>query len=292
MGFLNQREAKPKPKERQPKKAEVMPVEPTRIALKLAPKESKSHTVGVSLQAFHWAKPILVKQSGLRDPQEAYSKFFHALEVSSVFPQLPGADVLKPLFASSIEEFVIRIEFERDIHLHSLATHEGIKLLLSLLSKVSSSRCTLVLAICREIKFDDITCDALRAFISQLDGIVVAVEAEHWSWGREDAFIDVVGGLRAVVHHDTPKLPGLTARNGTPQLHHNKVQRVITRLQGRNLTSWLEHDADRFNYAYTKQDIREVTQRIDGVRAPRKIVIAAHLPHEEALRSIEMFAAQ
>jgi uncharacterized protein YecE (DUF72 family) len=291
MGFLNQREAKPKAKERQLKKVEVQAIEPSQVALRFTPKESKSHTVGVTLQALHWAKPLLLKQSRLRDEYEAYAKYYHALEISCVFPQLPGPELLKPLFASTIEEFVIRLEFERDIHLQALATHDGMKHLLALLSKVSSARYTLVLGLSREIKFDDISCEALDAFISQLDGIVIAIEAEHWSWGREESFINIVSGLRAVVHHDTPKLPGLTARKGAPQMHHKKVQRVITRLQGRNLESWLQHDADRFAYAYTTQDIREVKSRIDSVSAGRKIVIASHLPHEQAFRTAEMFVA-
>src|SRR6476620_1175907 len=104
MGFLNQREAKPKPKARQAKKTEVEPIDTASVALRFTPKESKSHTIGTTLQALYWAKPLLVKQSRRSNVYEAYAQYFHALEVSCVFPQLPGADLLKPLIDSPIEE--------------------------------------------------------------------------------------------------------------------------------------------------------------------------------------------
>ena len=293
MAFLNPRLEKLQPKVNKEKKTKAEAAQEHLVGeVLLSPKEDKSLTIGLNYRTLQSVKAALIKRAQTKDVLTAYAKYFHVLEVSSTFPQFIAAATLKQLLLSPIEEFVFRIEFERDIHLRDLTQHEGLKYLLSLLGSYPGSRYTLVISLSRDIHFDDITCEALSKFIDQLDGPVLAVEAEHWSWGREDAFRDLVAGLRAVVHHDEPKLPGLTARKGTPQMHHKKVQRVVYRLLGRNQTSWLEHAPDRYMYQYTPQDIKDVAKKIEVIGNGRKIVIVSHLPHEEAFRTAELLSRQ
>jgi uncharacterized protein YecE (DUF72 family) len=116
--------------------------------------------------------------------------------------------------------------------------------------------------------------DYLVHLLRALRDYPVAVELRHRSWS--DAFADTIGLLNdagaAWVQIDEPKFRFSIRQNRLP----NVKGFYYMRLHGRNAQQWWKHEKseDRYNYLYSADELKEITETAD---AARQLVKKAYL---------------
>ena len=103
--------------------------------------------------------------------------------------------------------------------------------------------------------------DYIRDKNSRLEGIPLFVEFRHDSWLRTDLKEALAAEGIGYSNVDEPQLPHLL-----PPESEATTSIGYVRLHGRNAEKWWDGGAERYNYAYTDDQLREWVKRLDSLR--------------------------
>jgi uncharacterized protein YecE (DUF72 family) len=233
------------------------------------------------------------KRAGTKsfDELRFYAEHFDTVEVNSTFYGQPRADVTRswanrtpPGFEFSVKLYqkFTHPKMFREAALKRAPGSEGP--LLDLLAQVtqadidefragieplaSSGRLGALLAqFPASFKDSPASRDYLAQLLHAFDDYPVAVELRHRSWS--DAIADTLSMLNAFgaawVQIDEPKFRFSIRQNYLP----NVSGFYYMRLHGRNAKAWWRHEAseDRYNYLYSRQELREFSDIAGAAQA-------------------------
>jgi len=194
---------------------------------------------------------------------DQYVQDFETVEINSTYYGIPHPRV----FAAMEKKAPPGFDFI--VKTHGSFTHErdqadtNIPKLLEAVSPLNDSgRLNGLLAqFPYSFKYSPAGLDYIRAKNDRLQSIPLFVEFRHDSWLRTD----VKEALRAerigYSNVDEPQLPHLLP----PESDATTATGYI-RLHGRNAEKWWDGGAERYNYAYTDNQLREWVQRLESLR--------------------------
>jgi uncharacterized protein YecE (DUF72 family) len=203
------------------------------------------------------------------DELEFYSRYFTAVEVNSTF--------YRPCSPKTAEGWVKRTpaEFEFTIKAWQQFTHNRGAILPGDTATFKDGIAPIAVAGrlgCVLFQFptsfhcDDGTRNRLRNLLDQFAGYPKVVELRHRSWDEHDELLDESDAVRAFI--DEPKF-----RDSTRQKLTAGRGILYVRFHGRQAEKWWhhEHRNERYDYLYSREEIRTHASRLRTVAAEQPI---------------------
>ncbi len=192
-----------------------------------------------------------------------YVKDFVTVEINSTYYGIPHPRVFEAMSRKSPAgfDFVVKT--------HGSFTHERdqadgniAKLLESVSPVADAGKLSGLLAqFPFAFRYSVVNLDYIRAKNSRLGGIPLFVEFRHDSWLRSDVKQALRQDRIGYSNVDEPQLPHLL-----PPEAEATTRVGYVRLHGRNSEKWWNGGAERYNYTYTDDQLREWVKRLDSLR--------------------------
>lgn len=194
---------------------------------------------------------------------EQYVQDFATVEINSTYYGIPHARVFSAMEKKS------PAGFDFIVKTHGSFTHErdhadaNIPKLLEAVSPLrESGRLSGLLAqFPYSFKRSSSNLDYIRDKNSRLGSTPLFVEFRHDSWLRQDVREALASEGVGYCNVDEPQLPHLL-----PPESEATTATGYVRLHGRNSEKWWEGGGERYNYAYTDDQLREWVLRLDSLR--------------------------
>ena len=107
----------------------------------------------------------------------------------------------------------------------------------------------------------------LRDLRHELEGLNLAVEFRHNSWIKPEVFDFLKKQGITYCIPDEPNLPGLV-----PPEPHVTSEIGYVRLHGRNKKNWWGEGADRYDYEYTEDELKEWREKIEDFGTAARVI--------------------
>lgn len=194
---------------------------------------------------------------------DQYVRDFETVEINSTYYGIPHPRV----FAAMEKKAPAGFDFI--VKTHGSFTHErdqadsNIPKLLDAVSPLSEARrlSGLLAQFPYSFKFSISNLDYIREKTDRLQSIPLYVEFRHDSWLRQDVKDRLATEGIGYSNVDEPQLPHLL-----PPEAEATTSIGYIRLHGRNAEKWWDGGAERYNYAYTDDQLREWVQRLETLR--------------------------
>jgi len=203
------------------------------------------------------------------DELEFYSRYFNAVEVNSTF--------YRPCTPKTAEAWVTRTpaEFEFTVKAWQQFTHNREAILPADIATFKEGIAPIAAAGrlgCLLFQFpasfhcDDATRDRLKELLDRFAEYPKAIELRHRSWDDHADALDDSNAVRAFI--DEPKF-----RDSTRQKLTSRGGMLYVRFHGRQAQKWWhhEHRNERYDYLYSKEEIRKNADSLQSVVAAQPI---------------------
>ena len=194
---------------------------------------------------------------------DQYVRDFETVEINSTYYGIPNPRV----FAAMDKKCPVGFDFI--VKTHGSFTHErdqadaNIPKLLEAITPLrdSGKLSGLLAQFPYAFRYSPASLEYIHDKNSRLDGIPLFVEFRHDSWLRPEVKEGLAREGIGYSNVDEPQLPHLL-----PPESEATISTGYIRLHGRNAEKWWNGGAERYNYSYTDDQLREWVTRLDSLR--------------------------
>lgn len=199
-----------------------------------------------------------------RDRLTYYAERFRAVELDSLFYQLPRPETMEKLARRVRKEFRFTVKVHRSItHVmdHAAAEYGAFRRAVAPLENAGKLGAVLA-QFPPSFQCTRDSVRTLREVREELHDLPLTVEFRHSSWNRPETFAFLRKHNIAYCAVDEPALEGLL-----PPVVERTAEFAYVRLHGRNAATWLtaRTAAERHNYRYSEEEIEEWAGRIESL---------------------------
>ena len=249
--------------------------------------EQTEYVVGTSGYSFpDWVGPFYPPHTRQGDMLACYARHFAAVEINFTFYQIPALATIERMAAASPPGFLFWVKANQQF------THEqdlsNAPAFLDALSPMSAAGKLSGVLLQYPQSFHRTLANrkALAAATAAMSSVPLAVEFRHRSWDDAATLESLRQRNLTLVVPDVPKIGDLYA---PPPLATSNT--AYLRLHSRNAEKWYAGMAERYDYSYSDQEMREILQAWSGTvgRVDRVYAMFNNCHRGQAAQNAESF---